>query len=428
MTYQEKTISVKELKELYHSNEYDIELDTPDGYQAIGEWFNKGVLDMVMITTPTYETTCAVNHMVQLKSGEWILASEIEPGVEILTLTGPEPVIGIVPTDSAECYDFEIMHENHRYYGDGIVSHNSGKSFICAGNLVKSAQDMGVFVVLIDSENALDESWLKALNVDTSEDKLLKLNMAMIDDVAKVISDFVTEYRAGYGDVPVDERPEVLFVIDSLGMLMSPTDLKQFEAGEMKGDMGRKPRQLKALVTNCVNMFGDLNIGLVATNHTYASQDMFDPDPKISGGAGMVFASSIVVALRKLKLKEDDAGNKTSEVFGIRAACKVVKSRYAKPFESVQIKIPYTSGMNPYSGLVDFFEGHSVLTKSGNSLEYIDKESGEVYKMFRKAWERNDHNRLDTIMAQYDMVEPEAEIVESEDEIDAAAATDETSE
>jgi hypothetical protein len=84
--------------------------------------------------------------------------------------------------------------------------------------------------------------------------------------------------------------------------------------------------------------------------------------------------------------------------------------------------------MNPYSGLVDFFEGHSVLTKSGNSLEYIDKESGEVYKMFRKAWERNDHNRLDTIMAQYDMVEPEAEIVESEDEIDAAAATDETSE
>jgi recombination protein RecA len=291
----------------------------------------------------------------------------------------------------------------------------SGKSFICAGNLVKSAQELGIFVVLIDSENALDESWLHALDVDTSPDKLLKLNMAMIDEVGKVISDFVAQYRIEHGDTEPDERPEVLFVIDSLGMLMSPTEINQFEAGDMKGDFGRKAKQLKALVTNCVNMFGDLNIGLVATNHTYASQDMFDPDDKISGGAGMIFASSIVVAIKKLKLKVDADGNKTSQVHGIRASCKVVKSRYAKPFETVQIKIPYETGMNPYSGLVDFFEEGKVLTKSGNSLEYIDKETGEVYKMFRKAWERNDNGYLDTIMAQFDIHVPR-DVVEVEDD------------
>ena len=49
----------------------------------------------------------------------------------------------------------------------------SGKSYICSGNLVRHAQDQGIFVVLVDSENALDEDWLKALGVDTSEDKLL---------------------------------------------------------------------------------------------------------------------------------------------------------------------------------------------------------------------------------------------------------------
>ena len=63
----------------------------------------------------------------------------------------------------------------------------SGKSFICSGNLVRHAQEQGIFVVLIDSENALDEAWLHALGVDTSENKLLKLNMAIIDDVAKTI-------------------------------------------------------------------------------------------------------------------------------------------------------------------------------------------------------------------------------------------------
>jgi RecA/RadA recombinase len=183
-------------------------------------------------------------------------------------------------------------------------------------------------------------------------------------------------------------------------MLLTPTDVNQFEAGEMKGDMGRKPKALTSLVRNCVNMFGNLNIGLVATNHTYASQDMFDPDDKISGGQGFIYASSIVVAMKKLKLKEDEDGNKISEVKGIRAACKIMKTRYAKPFESVQIKIPYETGMNPYSGLVDLFEGKGLLSKEGNSLKYTLAD-GTVIKQFRKAWERNDDGSLDKVMEDY---------------------------
>lgn len=270
----------------------------------------------------------------------------------------------------------------------------AGKSYICSGNIIKSAQEQGIYVVLIDSENALDESWLHALGVDTSEDKLLKLSMAMIDDVAKTISTFMADYKA----LPDGDRPKVLFVVDSLGMLLTPTDINQFDAGDLKGDMGRKPKALTALVRNCVNMFGNYNVGLVCTNHTYASQDMFDPDDKISGGQGFIYASSIVVAMRKLKLKEDEDGNKISDVRGIRSACKIMKTRYAKPFESVQVKIPYDTGMNPYSGLTDLFEGKGLLKKEGNSLVYTSPVSGEVIKQFRKAWERNDNGSLDTIM------------------------------
>jgi RecA/RadA recombinase len=270
----------------------------------------------------------------------------------------------------------------------------SGKSFICSGNLVRNAQERGIYVILIDTENALDETWLKALGVDTSEDKLLKLNMAMIDDVAKLISEFVKEYKT----MPEDQRPKVLFVLDSIGMLLTPTDVNQFESGDLKGDLGRKPKALTALVRNCVNMFGDLNIGLVATNHTYASQDMFDPDDKISGGQGFIYASSIVVAMKKLKLKEDEDGNKITEVRGIRSACKIMKTRYSKPFESVQVKIPYETGLNPYSGLVDLFEGKGLLQKDGNSLKYVN-DDGVIIKQFRKAWERNEENSLDAIMS-----------------------------
>ena len=257
----------------------------------------------------------------------------------------------------------------------------SGKSYFCAGNIIKAAQEQGIFVVLVDSENALDQDWLERLDVQTSEDKLLKLNMSMIDDVAKTVSTFMTDYKA----MNEEERPKVLFVIDSLGMLLTPTDVDQFQKGDMKGDMGRKPKALTSLVRNCVNMFGSHNVGLVATNHTYASQDMFDPDDKISGGQGFIYASSIVVAMEKLKLKEDEDGNKVSDVRGIRAACKVMKTRYAKPFEGVQVKIPYERGMDPYSGLVDLFEKQGLLVKDGNRLKYIDGK-GEEHKEYRKNW------------------------------------------
>ena len=269
----------------------------------------------------------------------------------------------------------------------------SGKSYFCAGNIVKEAQKQGIFVVLVDSENALDETWLQALEVDTDEKKLLKLNMSMIDDVAKTVSTFMSDYR----DMVEEDRPKVLFVIDSLGMLLTPTDVDQFDKGDMKGDMGRKPKQLTALVRNTVNMIGTHNVGLVCTNHTYASQDMFDPDDKISGGQGFIYASSIVVAMKKLKLKEDEAGNKISEVRGIRAGCKVMKTRYSKPFEGVQVKIPYETGMNPYSGLVELFEKKGLIEKSGNRLKYVDIK-GEEHLEYRKNWTGD---KLDLVMSEF---------------------------
>ena len=289
----------------------------------------------------------------------------------------------------------------------------AGKSYICAGNIVKAAQDQGIFVVLIDSENALDESWLHALNVDTSEDKLLKLNMSMIDDVAKTISTFMIDYKA----MNEEDRPKVLFVIDSLGMLLTPTDVDQFNKGDMKGDMGRKPKALTSLVRNTVNMIGSHNVGLVCTNHTYASQDMFDPDDKISGGQGFIYASSIVVAMKKLKLKEDEDGNKISQVMGIRAGCKVMKTRYAKPFEGVQVKIPYETGMNPYSGLLELFEAKDIIKKQGNRLAYTTLDGEEILD-YRKKWIGTN---LDKVMSDY--LVKESQVVNTA-EVDDEEATD----
>ena len=144
---------------------------------------------------------------------------------------------------------------------------------------------------------------------------------------------------------------------------------------------------------------------------------MFDPDDKISGGQGFVYASSIVVAMKKLKLKEDEDGNKVSDVLGIRSACKIMKTRYAKPFESVQVQIPYSTGMKPTSGLVDMFEKMGVLTKSGNKLQYISKATGEVQSFFRKGWTED---KLMTIMQEWDESAVTAPVAITEEESEEA--------
>ena len=99
--------------------------------------------------------------------------------------------------------------------------------------------------------------------------------------------------------------------------------------------------------------------------------------------------------MKKLKLKEDEDGNKISDVRGIRAGCKVMKTRYAKPFEAVQVKIPYETGMNPYSGLLEMFEKNGVVVKDGNKLKYTTL-AGEEIKEFRKQWTAE---RLQVVMA-----------------------------
>jgi len=161
-------------------------------------------------------------------------------------------------------------------------------------------------------------------------------------------------------------------------------------------------------------MFGDLNIGMVVTNHTYASQDMFDPDDKISGGSGFMFASSIIVAMKKYKLKEDEEGNKVAEVTGIRATCKVVKTRYSKPFESIKLNIPWETGMNPVSGLFDLFEKSGVLIKEGNRYKYVSKKTGEEMKYFRKDW--NDFNKMKVIMDEFTQDDLKVVIADSVEE------------
>lgn len=266
----------------------------------------------------------------------------------------------------------------------------SGKSYITSANIVKDCQRQNVYAVVVDTENALDEKWMLDLGVDTSPDKMLKISGATIDDVSKMIAELVDEYKASHGTLPYDERPRMLIIIDSLGMLITPNQIRQFEEGDQKGDMGIKAKQMTAMLRVTMAKIASEPIGLLATNHVMDSQDQYQPD-KIPGGKMLEFASSVIVQMNKYLLKEDEDGNKLvgGAVAGIRTTAVVRKSRYAKPFEKIKIEIPYDKGMDAHSGLFDLFVAKNVIQKDGARWTYTSPETGEVLKDWRKNFKNN---------------------------------------
>jgi len=280
----------------------------------------------------------------------------------------------------------------------------TGKSLLSFGVMGKYCQDHGVQIILLDTENAVDKQWGEnfGLNLE-DESKIVRFSVSTLDDIAAIISGFVTEYKNSYKDTPYEEKPRILFIIDSLGMATTKVEQDQFNDGDMKGDMGRKPKQLFSLCRNFLASCADEPIGVIATNHTYASQSIFKPEDVIAGGGSMEYAPSIIVALQKSKLKDEEnkGKEKKKDVIGIQVDATCRKTRYTKPFQKATFNIPWDSGLQKYSGLFELFtetlryKGNPVIQKNGSYCVYYDLKTGEqIWNKYRKDITNEDFNRI----------------------------------
>ena len=200
-------------------------------------------------------------------------------------------------------------------------SSGSGKSYITSGNLVKDALSKGVIVCLIDSEDALTEEWMNNLGVDTNNENLIRVQTNSIEKVMQTVTEMTNWYSETFAETPREEQPGMYFVIDSLGALFPEDETKRFDEGELSMTDGMRNAGAKTkLMNHLINKTAGQKMGAAITNHVYASTELYSPD-KIGGGNKAIFLSSIIVQMEKLMLKEDEQGNKTTEILGIRATC-----------------------------------------------------------------------------------------------------------
>lgn len=253
-----------------------------------------------------------------------------------------------------------------RAFGQGRVfglvgPSGSGKSFLISNAIREAQKQINAFAYVIDSENALDEEFVGKIGVDVTEDNYLYTGVITIPHVKKVTSDFVKMYKES------GETRPVIMVIDSLGMLLTDSEFDQLEKGEAKGDQGQRSKQIKALLKGLVQSVKDLPFIVIVTDQVYqATQDNIlngtaDGNWVVNGA--MKFSLSNLTLLTKAKLKDE---KEKSNILGINMKCEAIKTRFTKPFQKVIIQVPYETGMDPYSGLLDVAQELGVVTRGGS--------------------------------------------------------------
>ncbi len=181
----EKEIAIGEIDNLL--KDYDIEVDSPDGWVGVNFFVDKGMWDeYVLVTENGYEVKCNEEHLFKTTVG-WMSAKEIvnfqdqhSYYLNVITDKGLSKSQVFKTSNKIPIVDINVDHVNHRYYTNGVESHNTGvgKSlFMChcaADNLMS-----GLNVLYITLEMAEERI---AERIDAN---LMNITMNELEDLPK---------------------------------------------------------------------------------------------------------------------------------------------------------------------------------------------------------------------------------------------------
>lgn len=292
----------------------------------------------------------------------------------------------------------------------GIVGPSgAGKSFV-VGNIIKSVQAAGGIVLVVDSENALDDEYMDKIGVRTGpENMYFYKGVSTVAHVIKTVSTFIKRYREQYGEDP--DAPRACIAIDSLNMLQTESSAENYDKGVQKGDQGQKAKQIKNMLLDFVQDIKTLNISIVVTGHVYKNTDPLNGEGTWMVNDGMRFSLSQILLVTKLKFRD-----KASKLFeGITLKAFGFKSRFTKPFQSVSIDVPYDTGIDRFSGLLEIALAQGILLKSGNRYYIVGNEDE---KFFSKDFDQYGDRVLELVKQQNAMLTVSDDIAALEDTAD----------
>ena len=251
----------------------------------------------------------------------------------------------------------------------------AGKSLLASHALAETQKQNGL-PVYIDTENALNVDFLEAIGVDVSKEKFLYVQLETVEEIFSAIEDIITKVRTS------DKKRLVTIVVDSVAGASTKA--------EIEGDYDKdgwatgKAIIISKAMRKITNLIGKERILLIFTNQLRTKLGVsFGDASTTSGGKALAFHCSgrlQAAQIGKIKAKI----NGVEQVVGIRTRVKVIKTRMGPPHRQAEFNIYFDKGIDDLSGWVEQMKKYSLVTKSGNSYIYVDKETGEEIKFLEK--------------------------------------------
>ncbi len=232
---------------------------------------------------------------------------------------------------------------------------STGKTFF-ALSIVKNflTQNPDGQVIYFESESAITKSMLSDRGIDVK--RLGLVPVTTVQEFRTQAIKVVDEYTK----LKKKDRPPLMFILDSLGMLSTTKEVEDASAGKETRDMTRA-QVVKSIFRILSLKLGQAGIPLIVTNHTYDVVGSYMPQKEMGGGSGLKYAASTIIYLSKSKEKDG------TEVVGNIIKCKAFKSRFSKENSMVATRLFYDErGLDRYYGLLELGEKYGIFEKSGN--------------------------------------------------------------
>ena len=194
----------------------------------------------------------------------------------------------------------------------------TGKTYF-AMNIVREflASNSKAMVLYFDSEQAVTKDLLTSRGIDC--ERVAVFPVATVEDFRGQCISVVDKYL----ETNKEDRPPMLVVLDSLGMLSTTKEMTDTAAGKDTRDMTRA-QAVKATFRVLTIKLGHAHIPLIMTNHTYDAIGSFFPTKEMGGGC-LVAGTKIHTKEGVVPIEEIVIGDEILTLFGYRGVTDTFK-------------------------------------------------------------------------------------------------------
>tara|TARA_R110000796_G_scaffold156887_1_gene273652 strand:+ start:5578 stop:6708 length:1131 start_codon:yes stop_codon:yes gene_type:complete len=254
----------------------------------------------------------------------------------------------------------------------------SGKSLIGA-HLLANTQKKDGMAVFIDTENAMNEEFSRAIGIDVT--KMLYVQLETIEDIFEAIENIISKIRES------NNNRLVTIVVDSLAA--ATTKVESEADYDKDGWATSKAILLSKAMRKITQMIGRQRICLVFTNQLRQKLGVMFGDPwTTSGGKAVAFHSSVRLRLKAAgQIKEKGATTAQDKVIGIKTIVQVVKNRVGPPLRKAEFNIHFENGIDDIGSWLTVLKDHKLVKQGGSWYTYTSLETGEEHKFMSKDFE-----------------------------------------